>query len=377
MNPDAVHPRVERASCPRHGTDGAGLDDDPTRNADRESLLPALVLLTLVAGCDERPGSTEPGALSRVAIIEPPVVTLDPGASMTLSVVGYDAAGARISADPVTWRSSSSALVTVAADGTVTTGEWGEAWIYAESQGLADSVAVWVQPPESVPSSFHITLLPVDSVPDWWLAALEVAARRWEQVIRGPLPAAGVEGSDNACQTYLPDGALTGTENGVRIAVTISSQFPAGTYVEAIGGPCVNRGLPYPTTILGRISLNADKFAGGIAPDRLAYVAHHEMGHTLGLVGVVQGRQPPWFDVPTQTYTGLLGLWGYQMDTGIQATYLLTSAAHWTFPDLMGTVIRMNIGSATVGALMDLGYPAAWYGGGPIGVPAADPPGPG
>jgi hypothetical protein len=138
--------------------------------------------------------------------------------------------------------------------------------------------------------------------------------------------------------------------------------------VEATGGPCLQRPLPYPTTILGRIVLNRDKPVDSFPSERLRHLAVHEMDHALGLVAIVQGPQPPWFDVSTSFYTGTLALEGYRRAFGRTPQHLLVDqGGHWAFGgDVMSaSVDPTGIHAFTIGALMDAGYPAAWYGTGP------------
>ncbi len=246
----------------------------------------------------------------------------------------------------------------------------GHTWVFAAVADLRDSVAVWIQKPDHEPSTFHITLLWDEEVPAWWREALTTTARRWEQVIRDTLPPADVATLTDYCGRYdSPSLAhiVAGVERGVRIHVTVSNSFPPATYVEATGGVCIHRGLPLPTTVLGNIALNQSWIDIGMRPERLSYVAHHEMGHTLGLVGLVQGFQPPWLQADVGEYRGHLALYGYLVDEGHAVGVLsYANGGHWPLRELMGTTPSYRIGNVTVGSLMDFGYPAAWYGAGEV-----------
>lgn len=82
----------------------------------------------------------------------------------------------------------------------------------------------------------------------------------------------------------------------------------------------------------------------------------------LGLVGLVQGIQPSWIDPRTGQYSGPFGLEGYRRMFGTAPQSLPRFGAHWvSVADVMASSTS-NITVLTVGALMDLGYPAAWYG---------------
>jgi hypothetical protein len=119
--------------------------------------------------------------------------------------------------------------------------------------------------------------------------------------------------------------------------------------------------LPRPSTIYGRITLNRAHPVEGIEGGHLQWLALHEMGHVLGLVAVVQGVQPEWFSPSTGTYTGPFGLDGYRRFSNTSVSSLSIVNGHWPFPgDVMSGVGTVQITPATVGALMDLGYPAFW-----------------
>ena len=339
----------------------------------RRCLAVALVL----SGCGTT--ATAPPQVSdttrRLHIAGNDVVTLLPGEAEALSVSVVNGAGDVISpaeGTPV-WTTSDSSVAQVSRAGVVRAGDsLGAARIAVrDSAGLSDSVTVWVQPPETQPSLFHITLLYADGVPRRWRDALASAAARWEEIVRGELPEVTLNSPGGDCPTppgEPPSPPLTGTERGVRIYVGFSGSYPDGTFVEATGGPCLQRPLPRPTTILGIIVLNRDKPVDSIPGDRLRYLAVHEMGHALGLVALVQGAQPPWYDPPTGVYTGTLAIEGYRQEYGWTPDDLLVNAgSHWAFgPDVMsGSGGSSGIHAFTVGALMDAGYPAAWYGAGP------------
>lgn len=300
-----------------------------------------------------------------------PVVTLSPGETHRLPVTVIGSSGARLDLDgDLLWTSEVDERVGVDASGLLHAGERpGHSWVFVEAGGVRDSVGVWVQPPESAPSSFEISLHFEPRIPAWWPPALEAAAERWERAIRAMLPAIAVASLANQCEHLVsgPPELRAGTESGVRIFVRVSAALPTNGVPRATGGVCASRGLPEPTTVLGLVTLNAYSL-GDEPPGDLAYLAHHEIGHALGLVGAVQGEEPAWLDVMAGEYRGHLALFGGHLDGQDDVSvFELGSNAHWPFPDLMGTPRANTISHATIGALMDLGYPAAWYGSGPIG----------
>lgn len=301
----------------------------------------------------------------------PPVVALSPGEERTLEFRVLDQTLTPIDPGDPVWQSGAPERVAVGEDGTVRAGApLGHTWIHVESRGLRDSVGVWVQPPEEEPSRFEITLFFSDGVPPWYREGFRRAAERWERVVRAPLPEIAVAGLRDWCGYFVePPAALRqGTEVGIRIWVETGPAGAEGREASAIS--CSNRGLPRPTAVTGRISLNEDRFTGE-PPEDLEYLTHHEMGHVFGLVGVVRGDQPDAFDLPAGIYRGHLARAGHVLDTGrSEGALRFNPESHWTsFVDLMGARSsrqEAEISRATIGALMDLGYPAAWYGAGPI-----------
>lgn len=311
-----------------------------------------------------------PPEAAAILIDGPPLVTLSPHETLQLHLTVIDTSGAVLDTDvEPSWSSEVRERVEVGDDGLLRAGDRpGHSWVTGEADDLRDSVAVWIQPPESDPSTFDVTLHYGPGVPAWWPPALEAAVVRWKRAIRAALPTVRVADLPDHCSqvTDQPPELRAGVESGVRIFVRVSDAFPTFGGPRATAGVCANRGLPSPTAAVGIVTLNAFQL-GDEPPDDLAYLAHHEIGHALGLVGVVQGEQPGWLGRANGTYQGHLALFGRTLDGDGEPSVLeFDSDGHWLFADLMGTPRAATISHTTIGALMDLGYPAAWYGSGPI-----------
>lgn len=318
----------------------------------------------------EEPGlhdSSTSGATG-LLIDAPAVVTLSPSETFQLRVTAVDSTGAPLAIDlDPNWRTEDEERLKIDDGVLVAEDRPGHSWIFVEAAGLRDSLAVWVQPPESRPSDFDITFFYGEGVPAWWPLALDQAADRWRQVIRAPLPLVVVAGLADHCGQIpgQPPELRAGVESGVRILVRVSYALPLTGAPRATAGVCANRGLPHPTSVVGLVTLNGHLLGDG-PPGDIAYLAHHEIGHALGLVGTVQGELPAWLDPASGAYRGHLARYGRQLDGAGEWPTIPISTGHWPFADLMGDRRAHAISHTTVGALMDLGYPAAWYGSGPI-----------
>lgn len=320
----------------------------------------ALAIACGLTACGGNPAAPSPtDEHPRLTVRGDRVVPLEPGQTVTLSVDEMDASGRAIQNPPNTYTWTSSAPGVVTAEGGVLRAgsDLGQATVSVRSAGgLSANVLIWVQPPPGAPSTFRITLHFGPDVPERWRQAIRNSASRWERVIRDELPEAPLDGVN--CRQ--PGPPLAGIERGVSLYIVVSDTFDVDATAEAVASPCAQRPLPSPTTILGRIAINRREMEG-IGTGRLNFVALHEMGHTLGLVGLVEGAPWEWFDFRTGAYSGPFGLEGYRREFGADITEIITRGAHWPFTgDVMGG-LNNRISAVSVGGLMDLGYPAAWY----------------
>jgi hypothetical protein len=345
----------------------------PPRAGQSRAVLAVIVVATVTAGITcggpTGPSITTSVTTSALRILADPVVTLTTDERRSVSVEEVDAGGHSIRRDPdsYAWTSSDPDVVRVESAGVLHAGQtYGAAVVTVRSPaGPTASAHVWVQLPPSAASGYRITLQFAADVAQGWRDALTAAASLWEQRVRGDLPPVAVAGLPQVCGTPAgePDPPpLAGIEGGTLIYVGQSGSFVPGP-TEAVGGPCLQRPLPRPSTIYGQIWLNRAHPVESIRSLHLQWLALHEMGHVLGLVAVIQGAQPDWFNGAgaTGTYTGPFGLEGYRRFTGTSVSSLQITNAHWPFAgDVMSGVGTDHMTSATIGALMDLGYPAFW-----------------
>ena len=131
------------------------------------------------------------------------------------------------------------------------------------------------------------------------------------------------------------------------------------------GSPCLQRALPRPTSVFSRITIPRSPLGDAALDPPGHLLALHEMGHALGLVGISDIVAPPGFDPVTRRHSGPLTLEGYRRAFGQSVPFLeLPNSPHWAFGgDVMSVVSpEIRVTKASAGALMDIGYPAAWYG---------------
>lgn len=318
----------------------------------RRIVLIAPVILTLA--CGSNPAAPEQNAAFRIA--GDSVIDMSPGESRVLAVQGNTPASS------VTWTTSDPAIATVEA-GVLRAGHQpGAVVITATSPtGATALVHAVVQLPQSVPSTYRITLVYGDGIHDKWKPAFQWAANRWQEVIRAELTPVDMASLPVHVKCPgLPQAMYTGVETGTRIFIgRIEARFGTG------GGPCAQRTGPRPTTAIGRVDI-AYRTSGEDAERLPGSLTLHEIGHVLGLVGVFdRATVPSWFDYDKQIFRGPIGLEGYRRDTGSRVGSLSATQGHWHgLFDVMSNGESVTVSRASVGALMDIGYPAAWYGGG-------------
>lgn len=329
-------------------------------------IAPVLVLAACSANptapdgaADQTPPVVQAPALR---IVGAPVIDMTSGESRALEIEETDATGPPVRRPPSMygWSSSDRNVVAIDAAGVMRAGPGlGEAIVTARSStDIQASARIWVQLPEGTPSAFRITLVYGEGVPDEWRPRFRAAADRWERAIRASLPpfdiGAAPRGPDAWCHG-LPEEMFTGVETGTRVFVGRHENVGTG------GGVCLARPMPSPTAAVGWI-----KVGGLTEPAFLpsGFLTLHEMGHALGLVGVFPGPHPAWLNQSAQIYRGPLALEGYRRQLGRTIDSLSLTGGHWQFfEDVMSTQRQTTtITQISVGALMDLGYPAAWYG---------------
>lgn len=318
--------------------------------------LVALACCAFAAACG--PGAANPNAPQPAGfrIVADPVVDLTSGESRALAV---EPSGSYL------WTSSAPGVARVDGAGVVHAGpDLGQSVITATApDGRTASARVWVQLPASVPSTYRITMSYADDVPVSWRPVFEYAVERWQRVIRAPLPAVDMASLTTFYCPFATGAIRRGSETGTRIIVIRSSI--KGSFA---GGPCAHRLGDSPTVALGMMEMG--QFTNGDPAEPARSLVLHEMGHALGLVGNVLPPYPPWMDHSGQKYSGPLGLEGYRREFGSTVSSIDVAGWHWPWPftnDIMyRQVVGVGITKASVGALMDLGYPAAWYGAGPF-----------
>lgn len=225
------------------------------------------------------PGSPAPAApatsYASVRLV-PSRLSLVPGARWTVDAWYRDSAGSIVS-PAATFRSANAAVATVDASGTVVAQRAGSTFIVVTSEGRADSLPVLVA---TAPASAFAMEVQVLGTPDARLVdVVRQAARRWEHVIVGDLPAQRVTLDAGACADGAP--ALDATIDDIRVLVRIDSIDGRGGTL-GMAGPCIVRSGSWLPAV-GSIELDRDDLAWMLDRGTALAVVTHELGHVLGI----------------------------------------------------------------------------------------------
>ncbi|HEX5869866.1 MAG TPA: Ig-like domain-containing protein, partial [Longimicrobium sp.] len=191
----------------------------------RSGALRALVLAVLCAACENAitPPKTD-NAVATVAVTAP-ATTLQNGSSMQLSAAASNAAGEPL-AKTFTWTSSSDAVATVAADGTVTGKSPGAVTIVATSEGKAGTVNLTITP-------IPIPIASVSVSPD--TATLTVGTTRQLAAVGRDASGGVLTGrlvawasADSMIAKVSPTGVVTARAAG-SVVITATSEGKSGT----------------------------------------------------------------------------------------------------------------------------------------------------
>ncbi len=258
------------------------------------------------------------------------------------------------------WSSADPAIATITAAGVAHAHAAGYTRLRAALDGRVDSI--WVRVLGDAPRPPLFTFEFDDAVPVAQRAQAARAAARWSRIVPGVLDTVLLALSASPCGVAAPwPRAVSGPEAGVRILVVRRPiAAPAGTVV------CHRRtdGRSAVAAIIVSSSIEYDWYSA----DHWATVWLHELGHALGLAADLVVP-------PLGPLTGSAMLAGFAHDFGRTATALTYDRnAHWIgvpgdIMDGRSGVTGSVIGRATVGRLLDMGYPADLRQAGPFDLP--------
>ena len=275
----------------------------------------------------------------------------------------------------VTWSSSQPFVARVAADGTVQALGTGTSTITATIGAVTGSATLTVN---AIAPSYNIVIRTVGSVPLAVQTALNTAAARWSQVIRGDEP--------NVTATNLDiSGCIAGVAplneiiDDLIIYVEVAAIDGAGN-TQAQAGPCAVRagtGHAY----VGTLTIDQADVATMQSNGTLDPVVLHEMGHVLGIgtnwtTNGLLANPAPSFPDPAgdPTFLGVNAQWAFQfMGTGYGGAIVPvenccgagTRNSHWRETVLQRELMTGFVNGAgginplsplTAASLVDLGY---------------------
>jgi uncharacterized protein YjdB len=231
--------------------------------------------ISAVAKVRVRAAAPPPPVAVAAVRVEPDTLTLQLGASGQLKVVALDAAGNVLTGRPATLVSSSTAIITLGADGQVTGVAVGSATVTATLEGVSGRATVKVQAAPPLPPA---AVASVSIVPD--TLTLQVGASAQLRVIARDAGGNELSGrtvtlvsSSTAIVTLGSDGRVTGAGEG---SATVTAT------VEGITGRATIKVVAAPPAAVASVRVQPDSLtltAGATAT--LTAAAHDAQGNLL------------------------------------------------------------------------------------------------
>jgi hypothetical protein len=252
--------------------------------------------------------------------------------------------------------------------------------VRAASFGMEDATVLALAVSASPPEAFNIWILNArdDLLPEAGITALNEALAKWEEVITGDLPDFQIPEDffpEDGCFGY--GHLLNGVEVDDVVVVVDRTEMSGAGGVVGLGTWCLAQGSPL-LTGAGFFQLDEADLPG-LTPYQARALVLHELGHVLGigtqwdvlgheLIGGKGGPDP--------RYVGEEGVAQYHLLGGADADVDVEDFGdpgngrrdvHWserTFNwELMTSVLEavgtpMPLSTISVGAVVDLGYPA-------------------